>query len=38
MSFNVRESLLAYSRMFLNIGLFVLFLGIIYLIAERIRG
>ena len=37
MSFNVRESLIAYFRMIKAFGGFALFMGIVYLIAKLIK-
>tara|TARA_R110002012_G_scaffold313965_1_gene526231 strand:+ start:794 stop:910 length:117 start_codon:yes stop_codon:yes gene_type:complete len=38
MSFNVREKILAYWRMFKFWSGFALFMGIVYLIAKTIKG
>jgi len=37
MSFNVKESILAYWEMFKFFGLWLLMMGIVYLIAKEIR-
>jgi len=38
MSFNVRESMLAYWEMFKFFGFWALFMGIVYLLAKLIKG
>ena len=38
MSFNVRESILAYWRMFKFFGTWILIMGIVFLIAKMIKG
>tara|TARA_R110002074_G_scaffold252674_2_gene424677 strand:+ start:356 stop:469 length:114 start_codon:yes stop_codon:yes gene_type:complete len=37
MSFNVKESILAYLEMFKFFGFWILIMGIVYLIAKEIR-